>query len=344
MSVTGNIIGMPAGSGGSFPMAGTRPKVRKTLTVVSSSITWTAPNNVYHVILQMVGGGGSGGISRIGYSASFFNTTAYIHGDSTPNCGGGQGGTAVPPTIIPVNPGSTYVLTGGVGGRAISSSLTDTFVTGMSGSNSSFTGDVLNIVAPGGEGGRTGSYTNTNTAFINAFPVMQPQSVLQSSGILSIPGASSPTASLLIVSVSAGNVTLFSDSSVVTRNQASLLKLPTGWAPRDQLDRSVETTLGGNTTPVLVWYSSNNGPNGYHHVFGGGASLYGTGSNGITTGSITASVPGFGGGGGCGLSQTANFYNNYFLTNGLILNATNFPLIGTSSAGGHGFVRIIWEE
>lgn len=153
MSVTGNIIGMPPGAGGSFPMAGTRPKLRKTLTVTSGSIaTWAAPPNVYHIILEMCGAGGGGSVSSAGGGASQ----------------GGGGGAAIPPSVIPVNPGSVYRLVAGLGGVQRGFSIGD----GFNGTPSEFTGDILRIIAPGGRSGsnsgpaNSGSIVNSSLGYI----------------------------------------------------------------------------------------------------------------------------------------------------------------------------------
>lgn len=345
MSVTGNIIGMPPGAGGSFPMAGTRPKIRKTLMVVSSSMAWTAPPNVYHVILQMVGGGGSGGIVSPDNASNFGNTSdptnTVIGAGALPNSTvpggdlistGGGAGVAIAPSIIPVNPGSTYILTGGAGGASVFS-RTGSFVgqvtvAGMSGSASFFRGDTVNIIAPGGRGGMRGV-------------AVQPQ--------VEIPVSSSTISALgaqyVLGAVSFATGSLIRTTSVPSANRiASSSGNAFGWGSRDQLDKACESNLGGNTAEIYVGLSGL-APAGYVLIHGGAASLYGTGSDGITTGSVTASVAGFGAGGGAALGYTSATYGNVsgpFMN--LTINQTNFPTIGTSSAGGHGFVRIIWEE
>ena len=280
MSVSGNIIGMPPGAGSSFPFAGTRPKTRKSLTVTSGSTTWVAPPNVYHVILQMVGGGGSGAVTQ----HSFGSNTLYATG--------GGSGVAIAPSVIQVNPGSVYVLTAGRGGEIKINSCSTNGVNGDGGTPSLFYGDTLYIAAPGGGGGRitTNGGPGGKVSFVS--------SIL---GMTGIDGIAAPTIT------STGTPTTSSGVEYVPGASGSIGIVT---------DDTVSITLT--------------------HVIGpGAASLYGTGSIGRFTGSVSISLAGYGAGGGGAASRCSS--DGSYSYSGVIGN-------GTGSAGGPGFVRIIWEE
>ena len=144
MSVSVNLVGMAPGGGGSFPMAGTRPKVRKTLTVTSGSMAWAAPQNVYFINVMGCGGGGGGGCG--GSDGGTIISTA----------GGGGGAEALEPATIQINPGSIYNITIGTGGLPGSSSNQNTMA-GRSGGNTTFSGDVIYLYISGGMGGGGGA-------------------------------------------------------------------------------------------------------------------------------------------------------------------------------------------
>lgn len=136
MSVSVNLVGMTPGGGGSFPMAGTRPKVRKSLTVASGSMTWVAPANVYFANVMGCGGGGSGALAGDDI-------------DGAAAASGGGGAEALLPSTIQVNPGSAYVITVGAGGASKSGSVGS----GNAGTDTTFIGDIIYLSINSGRGG-----------------------------------------------------------------------------------------------------------------------------------------------------------------------------------------------
>lgn len=135
MSVNGQIIGIPAGAGQSFPMAGVRPKVRKSMLFTSSGV-WVAPVNVYFAEFTLCGGGG-------GASVTYYGGQFSIQG-----CNSGAGASASGPGIASVVPGSAYIVTVGAGGAGGTQSV----INGGTGGTSSVVGPLLILRAPGGAG------------------------------------------------------------------------------------------------------------------------------------------------------------------------------------------------
>lgn len=208
MSVNGNIIGMPPGAGGSFPFAGTRPKMKKTLFVAnSSSSVWVAPPGVYHIILQMVGGGGGGACA--GYNLTGPEVFSIAQG--------GGGGAAIAPSVIQVNPGTKYTLIAGRGGAGGVASTTNA-VLGDSGSNSVFMSNELYISAIGGSGGSVTIVQNPSLGLLsnNGGIVTATTSVL---GVVGVSGGSggSGTGS---ATLSGSNVDYAIGGPGVTRQQS----------------------------------------------------------------------------------------------------------------------------
>ena len=254
MSVSVNLVGMAPGAGGSFPMAGTRPKVRKTITYnTPGTYTWVAPQNVYFVNISGCAGGGSGASGATSEVAT-----------------GGGGGEALVPSIIQVNPSSAYTIIVGSGGVSSSNGAN-----GNAGGHTRFIGDITYINLCSGSGGTVGS----------------------SSPSAGRGGTSTtPVGSLGYIKIAGGNGGSGSSTGVAGSSGVS-----------------VEDVPGGNTTNAL----------GTYVLCGGGASLYGTGSNGLVD---ALGQPGLGAGSG-GVASTA-------------LGGVT----GKSSFGGNGFFRIVWEE
>lgn len=299
MSITGNIIGMPPGAGGSFPMAGTRPKVRKSITIVASPTAstiyqWVAPPNVYFAILSMCGGGGGGSTGRAetttgGTIGNFFY--------------GGGGGASVAPSIIPINPGSVYTLVAGKGAEPVVANPTASgVISGFTGTASLFYGDTFSLIASGGRGG-TSVGGGTGGAMITGSSAVY--------NITYLPGGSGSSQQVISTYHFNG---VIGDGILIT-----------GQTPTSSL-QTVDDFTNGPGGGVVVSISTP-----------GGNSLYGTGSNGRARESPTASLAGFGGGGGAaiGFSKTIDS-----------IGTITYPLLGngTGSAGGPGMVRLIWEE
>lgn len=227
MSVIGNIIGMPPGAGGSFPFAGTRPKIKKTLFVANgSSSVWVAPPGVYHVILQMVGAGGGGGCA---YWQDPGGGVAYAQAQ------GGGGAAAIAPSVIQVNPGTRYTLIAGRGGAP----GTDSLIAGRSGSNSIFMSDDLYIQVQGGGGGRVTFQQTTGVSapgLINNGGV-SPGSVL---GLIGISGGGGGTSQAF----TAANVNI-SISMSGKPVDYSVGGLGTSQGPDTYISTNIYTLLGG---------------------------------------------------------------------------------------------------
>lgn len=267
MSVIGNIIGMPPGAGGSFPYAGTRPKIRRTLFLANgSSSFWVAPPGVYHVILQMVGGGGGG--PCVGYSNP---VTYYVRG--------GGGGASILPSVVQVNPGTQYYLISGRGGAGAvnNTSGVGSSVLGSSGTPSIFsaTDGTLHIAAEGGRAGGVTEFASTN---------------FTPNATTSLPTGSNayaPTSSYQVLAVAGGSGGgPGSGSSAITADAMS--------------GQSVEFSLGGRGSFLTFAGVA------AYMLGGGGASAYSSGSSAPTTTTGTPLRPaGFGGGGAPGITSAA---------------------------------------
>lgn len=106
--------------------------------VISSSTTWTAPDNATIIWLTMVGGGGGGG-------AGFMNGG---------NGAGGGGGGALYDYFVNVSGGHDYTITLGAGGAGSTAGGVNTFGNGTDGNDSVFekTTDSAFIITCGGGG------------------------------------------------------------------------------------------------------------------------------------------------------------------------------------------------
>lgn len=166
MSVNGQIIGIPAGAGQSFPMAGVRPKVRRSMLFTSSGV-WVAPTNVYFAEFTLCGGGG--GASATQYGSEF----------SISGCHSGAGAAALLPGIASVLPGAAYTVTVGAGGAGGTQSVTN----GGAGGTSSIVGPLLVLRAPGGAGAQYSTSTAAVGGTIDA-SVLGGQSYQGGSGAL----------------------------------------------------------------------------------------------------------------------------------------------------------------
>ena len=136
--------------------------------------TWTVPNCVNSITVQVWAGGGGGGACW-----SRFNNTC-----SQPGCasaevcvaGGGGGGGGFVTRTYAVIPGQTYTITvgsGGVGGTAGNSN--NSAIAGSSGGNSTFSGPATVtpgvLTANGGAGGGAANFFNTDA--INSMSIHQ---------------------------------------------------------------------------------------------------------------------------------------------------------------------------
>ena len=110
----------------------------------ASSTTWVAPQGVTKVLVSGSGGGGSGGAAQIDGSGGTF-----------PGGRGGNGGQRYR-NLVTVTPGTTYTVTIGAGGAAVSSPG----VNGNAGTATSL-GALITIAAGAAGGGATSSAAGT---------------------------------------------------------------------------------------------------------------------------------------------------------------------------------------
>jgi hypothetical protein len=142
MSVSGNVVSVLAGAGGSFPVAGIRAKITRQRLYTSSGV-WIAPANCYYVQLAMCGGGGSGAV----VSDNSGSPTGSV-------ANGGAGAAVIVPGLIPVLPGISYTVTVGAGGASATATLSA--ANGASGGTSIFAGGLTYFATQGGVGGGVG--------------------------------------------------------------------------------------------------------------------------------------------------------------------------------------------
>lgn len=158
MSVSGNVVSVLPGAGGSFPVAGVRAKITRQRLYTSSGV-WIAPANCYYVQLAMCGGGGSG--------AAFSDDSGAPLGFVA---GGGSGAAVIVPGLIPVVPGISYAVTVGAGGASASATLT--FANGVAGGTSIFAGALTYFAAGGGGAGQSGGAAlGGTTAQVSSYSV-----------------------------------------------------------------------------------------------------------------------------------------------------------------------------
>ena len=128
------IVGPAISTSSSFPLKPPNSRTRYSV-VITSSIQWKAPANVFYVEISMVGGGGGGGAGVDG---------------STYGSGGG-GGAAIAPGIIQVIPGGLYVITIGAGGNGATNGNSNSTDGGIT----SFVGEGISLYCEGGKRGNT---------------------------------------------------------------------------------------------------------------------------------------------------------------------------------------------
>lgn len=157
MSVSGNVVSVLPGAGGSFPVAGVRAKITRQRRYTSSGV-WIAPANCYYVQLAMCGGGGSGAV----VSDSSGSPTGYV-------ANGGAGAAVIVPNLIPVLPGISYTVTVGAGGA--SATATFNIANGVSGGTSIFAGGLTYFATGGGTGGTVsgGNATGGTTTQVSSY-------------------------------------------------------------------------------------------------------------------------------------------------------------------------------
>lgn len=363
MSVSVNLVGMTPGGGGSFPMAGTRPKVRKSLLVTSGSTTWVAPANVYFVSLAMCGGGG-GALGNGYHIHNPTNTVTALHETSTAfqvymgKAGGSA--TCIPPTIIPVSPGAVYTLTAGAPGVGGSTqkligvtTLTSGSATGSNGGNSKFSGDMITVFASGGLGA-SGSGTPSTTLPAQGGGVISEASTF---GFTQVPGASGSNVARLIGDGSTTNLITFSDFNGILSfiSIVSLATTPTNAGQDLATTRlSVEFSQRGAAAP---YSASLIGALSASITFGGAPSLF---SDGPPATAVSGSKPltpsasyGVGGAANAYYSPAGFVVNQQVTSSWTIASAFNALMTGLPTRpipygyggdGGPGMVRIIWEE
>ncbi|GMA50115.1 hypothetical protein GCM10025857_14720 [Alicyclobacillus contaminans] len=128
----------------------------------TSSGTFTVPNGVYRIFVQLWGGGGGGGSGSAGFTNS--GTTKYYSG------GGGGGAGAYAEGWISVTPGQQIPVTiglGGAGGTPVSVSTIGATQSGNIGTNGGNTA-VGGLIALGGAGGTQGMASSSGSPVTSA--------------------------------------------------------------------------------------------------------------------------------------------------------------------------------
>lgn len=373
-------IGTFPGAGGSFPMAGVRPKARKR-QVFASSGTWVAPATVTEIRLTMVGGGGggAGGAGVTGFAYGSQNPDNYTYSNFNSG-GGGSGGNTIIEAIIPVIPSTIYTITIGAGGSGGAVGLSGNYVgstplKGNNGGNTSFVGGTTYLLVSGGSAGANYLNVNQNSApasYASFTPTLnQGYSTLLNNSDYSVKN-------MLVVSSSGGSVQSVGQSAIIIGASGSVGAGPAAYTNATSVVYNTAYTASSGYSCQQVPggqqgnLATTNG-NSYRATYpggGGGASLLGPGGQGASagiwnifsgapptaagivsasvlglSGSQLYSLPSYGAGGGGGAGSLNIMYTD---TSGFIGPAgTTYFYDMSGSAGGNGISGVVivsWEE
>ena len=361
MSVSVNLVGMTPGGGGSFPMAGTRHKVRKVITYAPGTYTWVAPQNVFFISLAMCGGGAGAGGNGYYLPSPSTQLVTINTGDQIFyyqllfQSHGGAAGTCIPPTVIPVTPGQTYTIVAGAGGTggtttrstAIQANVTSGSATGSSGGASSFRGDMITVYASGGLA-TSGSFLGLPGTLVQntqTFGFQQIAGQTGSSGNLVFGNGSSngPAFTVTYAGIGtpgdAGDPAYYSITAVTTPVISSNTQVGRSGSVEFSTHGASRVLSGSLISAVSASAS-----------FGGAPSLFSDGAASAAVSGGKPPTPGYGAGGAanayCSLVRTsATTYVETTTVGALFTSsiggANNY---GYGGDGGPGMVRIIWEE
>ena len=364
MSANVNLVGMTPGGGGSFPMAGSRPKIRRAVTYTTSG-QWIAPPNCYFIELTMCGGGGgaSGGtlISSSNTYASTPSAGPSLVGPAIVRAVTGRPGASAAcllPTIVPVTPGQQYNIVvgqGGAGGGATVGQTTAPNLTGFlglaggDGGNSSFVGDIISVTTLGGAGGSSTSGATAVVTNSGSIPTAGGVIISQSSwGFTQVPGTS-PATSFVSASVNFvsflwnynDGVSYFGDA-LYYQSTLGLSQYGAVTTTQTGISSSSAPRVEYNTTGSFVTASVGNV---VHTTHGGAPSLFASGAAATSIAGGRPATPGFGAGGAANaflLLRSGSGGTPGDLFQGIPTNVSQS--VGFGGNGGSGMVRIIWEE